>query len=126
MPRPRGPRRIVCHPHCTYFKPAGVPLRDLEESVLQMEEVEAIRLADLEGQYHEDAARSMGVSRSTFSRTLVSARRKMAMAILQGRAIRIETGMADHVAEAALEAAALEGMLCPHCARPLKGILEDA
>ncbi|EHQ51227.1 MULTISPECIES: DUF134 domain-containing protein [Ectothiorhodospira] len=93
MPRPRGPRRITCRPDCTYFKPAGIPLRDLEEVVLALEEVEALRLADLEGRYQADAADSMGVSRSTFSRMLDSARKKVSEALLQGKAIRIE--MAD-------------------------------
>ena len=74
------------------MKPAGVPARDLEEVVLGFDEAEALRLADLEGFYQEAAARSMGVSRQTFGRIVESARRKVADAILNGKALRIEGG----------------------------------
>jgi predicted DNA-binding protein (UPF0251 family) len=63
----------------------------LEEVVLEADEVEALRLADHQGLYHEDAAREMGISRATFGRILSEARRKVAEAIIQGKALRIET-----------------------------------
>jgi predicted DNA-binding protein (UPF0251 family) len=100
-----------------YFKPAGVPLRELEESVLEMEEVEALRLADLEGQYQEEAARSMGVSRTTFSRILDSGRRKVADAVLRGKAIRISNGLPEQDAPG-LPCKVLGR--CPMCDQPLE------
>lgn len=116
MPRPRGPRKISCSLNSTYFKPAGVPLRELEESVLEMEEVEALRLADLEGQYQEEAARSMGVSRTTFSRILDSGRRKVADAVLGGKAIRIAKGLpGDETAELPCKTLGV----CPMCNQPV-------
>jgi predicted DNA-binding protein (UPF0251 family)/predicted Fe-Mo cluster-binding NifX family protein len=74
------------------MKPQGVPASSLGEVVLGFDEAEALRLADLEGLYHEAAARSMGVSRQTFGRIIEIARRKVADAILNGRALRIEGG----------------------------------
>jgi predicted DNA-binding protein (UPF0251 family) len=65
----------------------------LEEVFLLMDEVEALRLADLEGLYHEDAARKMGVSRATFGRILKQAKRKVAEALLKGKALKIETNI---------------------------------
>ena len=79
-------------PNVTYFKPAGVPLRTLEDVQLSVEEAEAIRLKDLEGLEQEEGAERMNVSRPTFQRVLASARQKMADALLNGKAIRIEGG----------------------------------
>jgi len=62
----------------------------LEEVSLHMDEVEALRLADYEGLYHEDAAQRMKISRATFGRILDQARRKVAEALLKGKALRIE------------------------------------
>jgi predicted DNA-binding protein (UPF0251 family) len=92
MPRPTKWRRVGFLPRFTYFKPAGVPLRMLEEIVLSIEEAEAIRLKDLESLEQEDCAERMQVSRPTFHRVLGSARKKVADALLNGRAIRIEGG----------------------------------
>jgi predicted DNA-binding protein (UPF0251 family)/predicted Fe-Mo cluster-binding NifX family protein len=79
-------------PGITYFKPAGIPLRDLEEVCLSVEEAEAVRLKDLEGLEQEQGAEKMNVSRPTFQRVLASARKKIADALLNGKAIRIEGG----------------------------------
>ncbi len=79
-------------PNVTYIKPAGVPLRFLEEVTLSVEEVEAIRLKDLEALDQMEAAEKMNVSRPTYQRVLISARRKIADALLNGKAIRIEGG----------------------------------
>jgi predicted DNA-binding protein (UPF0251 family) len=72
------------------FKPAGVPKKDLEEVVLHADEFEALRLADLEGQYHVQAAEKMGISRQTFGRILSSARQKTAEALVKGCALLLE------------------------------------
>jgi len=74
-----------------YFKPRGIPLIDLEEVDLSLDELEAIRLADYEGLYHEQAAERMNISRSTFGRILGEARRKVAEAVVDGKALKIET-----------------------------------
>jgi len=92
MPRPPKCRRVEFLPAVTYFKPAGIPLRALEEVCLSVEEAEAIRLKELEGLEQEQGAERMNISRSTFQRVLASGRQKMADALLNGRAIRIEGG----------------------------------
>jgi len=79
-------------PDVTYFKPAGIPLRALKEVRLSVEEAEAIRLKDLEGLDQEQGAARMNISRPTFQRVLTSGRQKMAEALLNGKAIRIEGG----------------------------------
>lgn len=91
------------------FKPAGIPGRFLEEVVLGLDGLEALRLADLEGLYHEAAAARMGVSRATFGRIVEDARRRVAEALVEGKLLRIEGGP---VATAATDAAA-EGALLP-------------
>jgi predicted DNA-binding protein (UPF0251 family) len=96
MPRPFCRRRIAFLPNATYFKPAGVPLRELEEVALGLDELEALRLADLEGLYQEQGAREMGVSRATFARIVESARRKVADALTSGKALRLEGGPVIH------------------------------
>ncbi len=92
MSRPIKCRRIAYLPNITYFKPAGIPMRELEEVNLSIEEAEAIRLKDLEGLEQEQAAEKMNISRPTFQRILASARRKIADVLLNGKAIRIEGG----------------------------------
>ncbi|MEI7428998.1 MAG: DUF134 domain-containing protein [Betaproteobacteria bacterium] len=89
MSRPVKNRHIACVPAASYFKPVGIPLRELEEIVLGMDELEAMRLADLEGLYQVDAAEKMGVSRQTIGNILNSAHRKLADALLNGKALRI-------------------------------------
>ena len=92
MARPFKCRRVAFMPGVTYFKPAGIPLRALEEIRLTVEEAEAIRLKDLEGLEQEEGAEKMNVSRPTFQRVLALARQKIADALLNGKAIRIEGG----------------------------------
>jgi len=92
MPRPQKCRRVAFLPRATYFKPSGTPLRVLDEVVLHIEEAEAVRLKDLEGMEQEEAAGKMNVSRPTFQRVLASARRKIADALLNGKAVRIDGG----------------------------------
>ena len=92
MARPIKCRRVDSFPGVNYIKPAGIPLRVLEEVCLSVEEVEAIRLKDLEGLEQEQGAERMNVSRPTFQRILAAARQKIADAILNGKAMRIEGG----------------------------------
>ena len=92
MPRPCCQRRVGFAPDATYFKPAGVPLRELEEVVLTLDELEALRLADLNGLYHDQAADQMKVSRATFGRIAEEARKKVADALIHGMALRIGGG----------------------------------
>ena len=92
MPRPKCCRRIGEEPPCRIFKPAGIPRVALEEIILSMDEFEAIRLADLEGLYHEQAAARMNVSRQTFGRILEEARGKVARVLVEGLVLRIEGG----------------------------------
>jgi predicted DNA-binding protein (UPF0251 family) len=92
MPRPLKCRRVAFLPDINYFKPAGIPLRELEEVQLSLGEAEAIRLKDLVGLDQEAGAEKMNISRPTFQRILASGRKKMADAILNGKSIRIEGG----------------------------------
>lgn len=92
MVRPLKCRTVSALPGITYFKPAGIPLRFLTEVHLSVEQAEALRLKDLEGLEQTQAAVRMGVSRPTFQRVLVSARKMVADALLNGKAIRIEGG----------------------------------
>jgi predicted DNA-binding protein (UPF0251 family) len=92
MARPRNCRRVGSMPGSSYFKPRGIPLSSLEEVVLSVDEFEAIRLADLEGLYQEQAAERMKVSRQTFGRIVETARRKVAEALVEGKALKIEGG----------------------------------
>ena len=85
-------RRVKCCPDTTYFKPAGVRMADLEDSVLAVDEFEAIRLKDLEGMEQGKAAEKMRISQPTFHRLLVSAREKVADALVNSKAIKIEGG----------------------------------
>ena len=91
MARPIKERQIHCVPVANYFKPAGIPLRDLEEIVLGLDEIEAMRLTDIEKLYQQDAAERMGVSRQTIGNMLKSAHQKVADALLNGKALRIST-----------------------------------
>ncbi|HUW17855.1 MAG TPA: DUF134 domain-containing protein [Sedimentisphaerales bacterium] len=92
MPRPRHCRRVMCLPQSTYYKPRGVPLSILQHVTLTVDELEAIRLADLQGLYQEQAAEKMKVSRQTFGRILESAHKKIADALVNAKALAIEGG----------------------------------
>jgi len=92
MARPKKARMVQKEPEVTYFKPSGIPMRELEENALTVEEMEAVRLKDIEGCEQEDCAKKMHVSRPTFHRVLASARRKIADALVNGKALRIGGG----------------------------------
>lgn len=92
MPRPRRCRRVGLMPNVTYFKPAGVRLSELSEVILAVDEFEAVRLKDLKEMDQESSAKKMNISQPTFHRLVISARKKIADAIVNGKAIKIEGG----------------------------------
>lgn len=92
MSRPVKLRCIAQMPQFSYFKPLGVPARILSKVSLSVEEIEAIRLKDMEGLEQETSAKMMCVSRPTFHRILQSARNKIAEALVTGKAIQIDGG----------------------------------
>jgi predicted DNA-binding protein (UPF0251 family) len=92
MPRPRKIRFVPPETAARYYKPRGIPLRELTETVLSLDGLEALRLADVEGLEQVAAAETMGISRSTFSRLLAQARTTVATALTTGQALRIEGG----------------------------------
>jgi uncharacterized protein len=95
MARPMICRRVSGDVTAKYFKPQGIPMRDLDEVVMAPDEIEAIRLADLEGLYQVDAAARMGVSRQTFGNIIARAHQKVASALLGGKALRIAGAVDD-------------------------------
>lgn len=92
MPRPHKLRNVDGELEVCFFKPTGTPMVDLEIVELGEDELEAIRLADLEGLYQADSAERMGVSRPTFGNIIASAHKKIADALTQGKAIQIGGG----------------------------------
>ena len=90
MPRPRKRRTVAGSARAVVYKPAGVPLEGLRRVSLLPEELEALRLMDLEDLTQENAAQRMGISRSTFQRIVTQARRQVALALTEGAALMIE------------------------------------
>jgi len=90
MPRPRLNRKIRFKPNTNYFKPRGVPLRSLGVVVLHAEELEALRLKNVEGFDQVECAEKMNTSQSTFQRILSSAYKKISKALVEGKAIEVE------------------------------------
>ncbi len=135
MPRPPKERRVEFIPAVKYFKPAAVPMCELEEVVLTIEEVEAIRLKDREGLMQEECAEKMQVSRATFQRILQEARSKISDALICGKAIRFQGGdfylghrrkrcrHCDEVYEESNVTGDQEEITdCPECGHPLEEI----
>lgn len=89
MPRPRLCRKIKFNPNITYFKPRGVPMRELEIVELTIEEMEAYRLRHINNMEQQEAAKKMQTSTSTYQRILYSVSRKIADALINGKAIKI-------------------------------------
>lgn len=89
MPRPRIPRFVQFQPNVYYFKPQGIPLRELEEVILLSDELEALKLYEVDELEQIEAAKKMEISQPTFARLLGSANKKIAEAIIKGKAIRI-------------------------------------
>lgn len=110
MPRPIKPKLIRCEPKSLYFKPRGIPVSMLEETVISLDELEALRLVDMEGMYQEEAAKMMAVSRQTVQQMLSRARAKVADALVSGKALKIEGGnyiLKEHV----------KGFRCRRCGK---------
>ncbi len=108
MPRPPKPRLVEFFPNVTYFKPAGIPMTALGEVRLGVDEIEALRLKDVEGLGQEECAARMNVAQSTFQRLLSAAREKLTRGIVEGKAIRIEGGPFQLIART---------YVCPDCGR---------
>ena len=89
MVRPCIRRRVMGRPNSSYFKPEGIRMIHLDEIILNLPEFEAIRLVDLNEISQEDAGKQMQISQSTLSRVLKSGRKKIAEAIVKGKAIKI-------------------------------------
>jgi len=136
--RPVNCRSVEGLPKVTCFLPEGIPPARLQNVVLSVDEVEAMRLADLLGLYQVDAAEKMKVSRQTFGRIVQSARRKIAEALVEGKTICIEGGNIDHECRGprvegenvcvclwcGYEKPHIDGVpcrteLCPDCRKPL-------
>lgn len=113
--RPVSCRSVEDLPSVTCFKPEGVAPSRLEDVVLTVDELEAFRLADKEGLYQADAARKMGVSRQTFGRIIVAARRKVAEAIVEGKSLCIQGGNVQAVCGHKGETGAAGVCVCLHC-----------
>ncbi len=92
MSRPVKLRYVAQLPSTGFFRPMGIPGASLQEVRLSLEEAESIRLKDLEGLEQEECAKRMHISRPTFHRILELARRKLADALINGKAIQIEGG----------------------------------
>jgi uncharacterized protein len=92
MPRPCLCRRIQACPKWDYFAPRGVSDRELEQIALTLDELEAIRLTDLEGLYQEQAAGKMNISRQTLGNIVTSAHRKIADFLVNGKILKIDGG----------------------------------
>ena len=95
MPRPLIPRQVLDTLPAVTFTPGSIPTGDLGRVSLTLDGLEALRLADLEGLYQEEAAQRMGVSRATFARVLAGARRQVADALVNGKALSISGGVID-------------------------------
>lgn len=92
MTRPCVFRKVYESPRITCFKPSGTPLSTLETVQLGLDELEAVRLADLEGLYQEEAAEKMGVSRQTFGNIVSAAHKKIADVLVNAKALTVEGG----------------------------------
>jgi predicted DNA-binding protein (UPF0251 family) len=92
MVRPQKSRLVTIDPQVNYFKPRGVPMVNLEQVQLTIDELEALRLADFLGLSQEEAGKQMGVSRATFGRIVEQGRRAVADALIHGKAINVEGG----------------------------------
>lgn len=92
MVRPKRFRCLQFNPEVLYFKPQGVPMSILEEEELFHDELEALKLHDVDELDQIEAAKKMQVSQPTFARILDKAYKKMAVAIIKGKAIKIVKG----------------------------------
>ncbi|PIY72015.1 hypothetical protein COY87_03250 [Candidatus Roizmanbacteria bacterium CG_4_10_14_0_8_um_filter_33_9] len=87
--RPKINRCLRFKPNVYYFKPQGISLRSLEEVILLPDEVEALKLYEVDGLDQKHAAEKMKISQPTFARILDNSIKKVASAIIKGKAIKI-------------------------------------
>ena len=90
-PRPKKPRQCDCshRPTGLVMKPAGVPTKDLQKTILEFDEIEALRLCDGYGLSQAEAGEKMGISRGTVQRLVKSGRKKIVIAVIEGKALVI-------------------------------------
>ena len=113
MARPKKYRKINCNPAVLYFKPQGIPMSVLDEIILEPDELEAIRLADLLGLSQEESAEKMNISRATFGRIINSAHLKVADGILNGKALHISGDLAEKLSKTL-------SVVCKSCGKKMK------
>ncbi len=94
MARPHRGRWIGHNPDTVFFKPAGVPAKELRVTTIKLDELEAMRLVDGEELKQTEAAERMGISQSTIARLLSSGRKKTALALAHGEALQLLQGEA--------------------------------
>ncbi|MGD9642746.1 MAG: DUF134 domain-containing protein [Elusimicrobiales bacterium] len=92
MTRPYKCRKVTAEPRAYYFKPRAVPLTELEEVTLRLDEFQALKYSDVDGKEQAEAAAAMRISRQTFGNILASARGKVASAVVNGKALKIDKG----------------------------------
>jgi predicted DNA-binding protein (UPF0251 family) len=92
MSRPEKNRKVYEPPLITGFKPMGIQSRHVQHTILTLDEYEAFRLSDFNGLSHAEAAEEMEISRSTFTRLIEKARKKIADLIICGKMLNIEGG----------------------------------
>lgn len=97
MPRPKRCRSVAFDPAHRFFKPQGVPMSELNCLDIGLDELEALRIADLMGLSQSEGARMMNISQPTFNRILSSARSKVADSLVNAHALRIEEATQSHV-----------------------------
>src|SRR3989339_986500 len=105
MPRPKRCRKVCFDPNYKVFKPQGIPMSELSSIEIELDELEALRLSDVEDLSQVDAAKKMDISQPTFNRILSGARSKVAEALTDGMALRIARG-SPHAPEPPARAAA--------------------
>lgn len=115
MTRPKYCRKIGCEPGSCRFIPEGIPLHNLEEVIITLDEFEALRLSDYEGLYQEQCAESMNISRQTFGRIIISARKKIANALIYGKSLRIEGGIVSLEENGGINCSRCD--FTPHCCK---------
>lgn len=90
MPRPKIPRHLCFQPNVYYFKPQGIPLTDLQEVIILSDELEALKLYEVDNFSQTESSKKMKISQPTFARLLDKVQRKIADALINGKAIRVE------------------------------------
>jgi uncharacterized protein len=127
MARPTKFRRVEFFPENDYFVPWGKPKCEIEEIGLKVEELEAMRLKDIEELNQEECAEKMKVSRQTFQNIIDSARKKVAIALTEGKAIKIEGGhyTTNHCKFKCMDCGEIyeinfeqDKQVCPNCGSP--------